>query len=142
MNEERRKGPRFATPIIGLLRNVARQSHPEEARLKNLSEGGLLLESWQKWGLRDTIEFRFKGHTFLGEVAHYGRNREKWLAGVRFEHRLEEEQLRRILEPQRSALSSQLSALISQLSALSYKARARLTIQIIVPDWNTNSWAT
>lgn len=104
MTEERRKARRFATPIIGLLRNITRQSNPEEAKLKDLSEGGFLLESWQKMGLGDTIEFRLNGHTFLGEVVHYGRNREKWLAGVRFNHRLEEEQLFQILEPQQSAI--------------------------------------
>lgn len=107
-NVERRKSRRFATCIIGSLRNVTRQSHTEEAKLKNFSEGGLLLESSQEVRLRDTIEYRFEGHTLRGEVVQYSRNREKWLASIRFEQRLEAEELRRILEVQH------------QLSAVSY----------------------
>ena len=108
MTDERRNGQRFGTPLVGLLRNVTRQSGPEEATLKNVAEGGLLLESSQKVGLRDRIEFRCKGCILLGEVVHYGRNKEKWLAGVKFERRLEEEQLRWILNgsrPQEAALA-------------------------------------
>lgn len=108
MNEERRKGQRFGTPLIGVLRNLTRQSGPEEATLKNVAEGGLLLESSQKLGLRDRIEFRCKGCILLGEVVHYGRNKEKWLAGVKFDRRLDDDQLRRILDagrPQKAALA-------------------------------------
>ncbi len=99
MNEERRNARRFGIPLIGVLRNLTRRSGPEEALVKNVGEGGLLLESSQKVGLRDRIEFRCKGCILLGEVVHYGRNKEKWLAGVKFERRLDEEQLRRILDP-------------------------------------------
>jgi hypothetical protein len=49
--------------------------------------------------LRDAIEFRIQGFTFLGEGVHSRQGGDKWLADVRIEKQLNDEQLNRILEP-------------------------------------------
>jgi hypothetical protein len=100
MSNERRREERFETPaIIGLLRNLTQHTHPQLATMRNLSKDGFLIETWQNLELHDAIEFRVDSHTFLGEVVHCRREGHKRVAGVRIEHRLDDEQLRRILEP-------------------------------------------
>lgn len=99
MSEERRRDKRFETPaIIGLLRNLTQRTHPQLATVRNISKDGFLIETWQNLQLQDAIEFRADNHTFLGEVVHCRREGEKCLVGIRMEHRLDDEQLRRILK--------------------------------------------
>jgi hypothetical protein len=98
MDEERREVQRFTTRIIGQLRNLTQNTDPRVAILTNLSKGGFLLEMWQKVKLQDSIEFRVQEFTLVGEVIHYLQEGDKWLVGVRTENRLNDGQLRRILE--------------------------------------------
>jgi hypothetical protein len=98
MDEERREVQRFTTRIIGQLRNLTQNTDPRVAILTNLSKGDFLLEMWQKVKLQDSIEFRVQEFTFVGEVIHYLQEGDKWLVGVRTENRLNDGQLRRILE--------------------------------------------
>ena len=98
MTEDRRESQRFTTPIIGLLRNLTQNTDPGVAILRNLSKGGFLVEMGQKVKLQDSIEFRVQGCTFVGEVVHYLQEGDKWLVGVKTENRLNDGQLRRILE--------------------------------------------
>jgi hypothetical protein len=99
MDEGRREDERRTTPIIGLLQNLTQNTEPRVAILRKLSKHGFLVEAWQKVKLRDAIEFRIQGFTFLGEVVHCRQEGDKWLAGVRIENQLNDEQLNRILEP-------------------------------------------
>jgi hypothetical protein len=73
MDEGRREDERRTTPIIGLLQNLTENTEPRIAILRNLSKHGFLVEAWQKVKLRDAIEFRIQGFTFLGEVVHFGK---------------------------------------------------------------------
>jgi hypothetical protein len=98
MSEERRKDHRVKTPIIGLARNVTQSGELRAATLLDLSKGGFLMETGQKANLRDAIEFSVQGFTLLGEVIHYHQEGEKWLVGIKIECRLDDEQLREILE--------------------------------------------
>jgi hypothetical protein len=43
------------------------------------------------------FEFRIDGFTFLGEVIHHHMEGGVWVAGVKVEHRLNDEELTRIL---------------------------------------------
>ena len=64
-----------------------------------MSKDGFLIETCKNVQLQDAIEFRADNHTFLGEVVHCRREGDKRLVGIRIEHRLDDEQLRRILKP-------------------------------------------
>jgi hypothetical protein len=87
---------RFSTEIYGRWRNYT-QGSAQVAKVLNVSTGGFLAEICQPVHVGDAIEFSADNFVLTGEVIHCRPDGNKWLAGVRVQHRLTSEQLTKIL---------------------------------------------
>jgi hypothetical protein len=96
-NEDRRKDERFPTRHEGLFCNLTRQGSAGTAIIKDLSSGGCSVESSQEVWSGDAVVLSADGEIFLGEVIHSRQEGQKWHAGMNFERRISETDLRRLL---------------------------------------------
>jgi hypothetical protein len=96
-NDDRRQEERFPSRNEGLLCNLTRKSSAEIAIIKDLSPGGCLMESSQELWPGDAVVLSAAGEIFLGEVVHARQEKQKWFAGMKFEKRISEADLRRLV---------------------------------------------
>jgi hypothetical protein len=96
-NEDRRHDERFPVHQEGLLCNLTRKAKAETAIIKDLSSGGCSVESCLELWTGDAVAVSAGNESFLGEVVHARQEKQKWFAGVNFERRLSEPDLRRLL---------------------------------------------
>jgi hypothetical protein len=99
MGTERRRDNRFRTASDGIWRNCTQRTVPETANILNVSVGGYLAQVRNRPAIGDAVELTVDDLILMGEVTHCSPDGEKWLAGVRIEHRLSLDQLARILNP-------------------------------------------
>jgi hypothetical protein len=97
VDEDRRQDERFPTRHEGLLYNLTRKRNAEVAMIKELSSAGCFVESSQELWAGDAVALSVAGDMFLGEVVHARQEKQKWLAGMNFERRISESDLRRLL---------------------------------------------
>jgi PilZ domain-containing protein len=94
LNVKREQNPRYASH-----NGLTEKTEAQPATIKNLSRGGFLVETFLKAKLHDAVEFRVEGLTLAGEVIHYHREGDRARIGVRIQPRLDDQQLRKILQP-------------------------------------------
>jgi hypothetical protein len=96
-DEDRRRDERFPTHHEGLLCNLTRKGNTEMAIVEDLSSGGCFVQSTQELWTGDAVTLSVDGEIFLGEIVHARQENHKWLAGVQFEQRINETDLKRLL---------------------------------------------
>ncbi len=95
--DDRRQDERFPAHREGLLCNLTRQGNTQMAIVEDLSSGGCFVESSQELWAGDSVALSVNGEIFLGEIIHARQEKQKWVAGMNFERRISEMDLRRLL---------------------------------------------
>lgn len=103
---DRRREYRFETHSDVTVQNLTRRSAAQVGVLREVSQGGMLIETSDQLSLDAALEVLVGGTIFFGEVVHERHEPSgTWVTGIRLIMRMSEEDIWNITERWRSSLA-------------------------------------